>query len=110
MKLRDLLPIGTAIGAIALVYQLGCASVDKAVVGYKVDNQYGVTKEGSKCRLSCIEGKAYLNRKEISCEDLLFKIKWDNKGKQELSDAVKELEPFKCEGLDKRIAVEAYIE
>lgn len=107
--IKDLFHIGIAIGALALAYQLGCSALDKTVIGYKVDNQYGITKdESDRCRLRCIDGKAYLNKKEVSCEDLVFRVMWDNNGEKGISDEVNELEPFKCKGLQSRIAVDAY--
>lgn len=107
--IRNLFRIGTAISAISLAYQLGCSALDKTVIGYKVDNQYGITKdESNRCRLSCIDGKAYVNKKEVSCKDLVFRVMWDNNGEKGISDEVNELEEFKCEGLQNRIAVDVY--
>lgn len=110
MKIKNLFRyVGRVVGALALSYAVSGCSFDKSVIRYPVDNYYGVFKyDNNKCRLTCVDGKTRLNRRYISCEDVIFRVKWENKGKPEISDAVKEEQEFNCKGLQDRIAVDAY--
>lgn len=89
IKFRDLLHIGTIVGAIALAYQLGCA-INKPTIDYDIGlgKEITATRIENSCYIKCknstikdYEGKVF------NCSDLTFIVN----GRE-----IKSFEEFAC--------------